>query len=149
MWYDQNGLPPHVLITVPPPIVTITAAPSQVTTVGGNITLTCNTQLDQSVDSNVTVNSTWIGPNSLTSSSILASPYQSTLMLGSLVTTGAGNYTCSVLISPVNNVFISQTTQRTTIIGNVANIFKLHFLHYDTVTGSVQHFFFSSFSAHN
>ncbi|KAL5486438.1 hypothetical protein EMCRGX_G018913 [Ephydatia muelleri] len=106
-------------VQIPPPTVTITAAPSQVTTIGGNITLTCDIQLDPSVDSNVTVNSTWIGPNSLTSSSILASPYQSTLMLGSLTTTGAGNYACSVLVSPDKNTFINQTTQRTTILVSV------------------------------
>ena len=112
-------------LTVPPPTVTITAVPSQVSAVGGNITLTCNIQLGQSVDSNVTVNSTWIGPNSLTSSSILARPYQSTLILGSLATTGAGNYSCSVLVSPVNNAFIYQTTQRTTILGNVTTLYSL------------------------
>ena len=138
-----------MLITVPPPTVTITATPSQVTTVGGNITLTCNIQLGQSVDSNVTVNSTWIGPNSLTSSSILARPYQSTLMLGSLATTGAGNYTCSVLVSPVNNAFIYQTIQRTTILGKVADIFEAPLPTSYSYLQRLALYFHLSFSAHN
>ncbi|KAL5486424.1 hypothetical protein EMCRGX_G018896 [Ephydatia muelleri] len=114
-----SNLVSSLAVQIPPPTVTITAAPSQVTTIGGNITLTCDIQLDPSVDSNVTVNSTWTGPNSLTSSSILSSPYQSTLMLGSLTTTSAGNYACSVLVSPFNNTFINQTTQRPTILVSV------------------------------
>ena len=99
---------------VPPPTVTISALPSQVVPLGSNLTLTCNIQLDPSVDSTVMVNSTWTAPGGATLSgsnpSWTGSSYQSTLMLTSLGTGDAGNYICSAKALPTNNQFLLQTS---------------------------------------
>ena len=97
--------------SVPPPAVITSAELSQVVTVGSNLTLTCNIQLDPSVDSNVTVNSTWTAPGGATLSgsnpSWTGSSYQSTLMLTSLGTGDAGNYICGVSVTPMASQYIT------------------------------------------
>ena len=95
---------------VPPPTVTITAVPSQVITVGDGLTLTCNIQLDPSVDSTVMVNSTWTSPggaiitgtigNMAATSAIQTSPFTSTLMITMATISNGGTYVCSAVVSP-------------------------------------------------
>ncbi|KAL5486487.1 hypothetical protein EMCRGX_G018974 [Ephydatia muelleri] len=111
-----------VIVQIPQPIINITAvALSQVIAIGSNITLTCNIQLDPSVDSNVTVNRTWTGPAGTTLSGSApnknGSIYQTTLSLISLKTTDVGIYTCSMTVSAVVPEFIVQTTVSGTIQG--------------------------------
>ena len=88
---------------------------------GGSIGLTCNITLDPSVDSPVTVNSTWTAPGgaTLSGSNPLWTGYsnQSTLMLTSLGTENAGNYTCSVAVLPINSTFLYQTSAASAILG--------------------------------
>ena len=110
----------HAFHLVPTPSVTITTL-NPVISVNGNITLTCNIQLDPSVDSTVMVNSTWTAPGGATlrgsNPSWTGSSYQSTLMLTSLGTGNAGNYTCLAVISPINNPFLLQTSGISSILG--------------------------------
>ena len=110
----------HALHLVPTPFATITTL-NPVVLVRGNITLTCNIQLDPSVDSTVMVNSTWTAPGGATLSgsnpSWTGSSYQSTLMLTSLGTGNAGNYTCLALISPINNSFLLRASGISSILG--------------------------------
>ena len=105
---------------VPPPIVTITAVPSQVIIVGDGLTLICNIQLDPSVDSTVMVNSTWTAPGGVTLSgsnpSWTESSYQSTLMLASMGTGDAGNYICGVSVTPMASQYITGPMGRTASI---------------------------------
>ena len=110
---------------VPSPIITTTGLPNQVAIVGSNLTLTCNIQLDPSVDSTVMVNSTWTAPGGATLSgsnpSWTESSYQSTLMLASLGTGDAGNYICGVSVSPNNSQYIKGPMQQ---IGTILGEFK-------------------------
>ena len=103
---------------VPPPIITTTGLPNQVAIVGSNLTLTCNIQLDPSVDSTVMVNRTWLGPSGATLSGTApnknGSIYQSVLTITSLKTTDVGIYTCSMTVS---GQFIAQTTVSATVQG--------------------------------
>ena len=97
--------------SVPPPTVTITAVTNQVVIAGSNLTLTCNIQLDPSVDCTVMVNSTWTAPGGATLSgsnpSWTGSSYQSTLMLTSLGTGNAGTYICGASVTPTNTQYIT------------------------------------------
>ena len=110
----------YVFFLVPSPRVTITP-PNPVVLVGGSINLTCNVTLDPSVDSTVMVTSTWTAPGGATLSGSnplwIGASNQSTLMLTSLGTQDAGNYTCSPIILPLNNPFLLQTSGTSSIIG--------------------------------
>ena len=98
------------ILPVPPPTVTVYVS-NQVTIAGSNLTLTCNIQLDPSVNSTVMVNSTWTGPGGATLSgsnpSLNGSSYQSTLMLTSLGTGDAGTYICGVSVTPMASQYIT------------------------------------------
>ena len=110
----------YVFFLVPSPRVTITT-PNPVVLVGGSINFTCNVTLDPSVDSTVMVTSTWTAPGGATLNGTnplwIGSSNQSTLMLTSLGTRDAGNYTCSPIILPLNNPFLLQTSGTSSIIG--------------------------------
>ena len=94
---------------------------SQWIAVESNVTLTCNIQLDPSVDSTVMVNRTWLGPSGATLSGTApnknGSIYQSVLTITSLKTTDVGIYTCSMTVFAVVPQFIAQTTASTTVQG--------------------------------
>ena len=103
--------------SVPPPTVTITSATNQVVISGSNLTLTCNIQLDPSVDSTVMVNSTWTAPGA---SSYLvttsAAGTTSTLMIVMAAASDGGTYTCSCTASPLSpSPFITPGVGRGTI----------------------------------
>ena len=109
------------LPSFPVPTPAISILPSPVVPIGSNVTLTCNIQLDPSVDSTVMVNSTWIGPGGKlyngTASKKNGSPYQNILTLVSLKVSDVGVYNCSVPVTPATSQYITMTTGSTAIQG--------------------------------
>ena len=134
----------HVSSPVPPPILTTLAVPSQVVSEEDNITLTCNIQLDPSVDSTVMVNTSWIEPGGAAINVInftqFGSTYSNILTLHSVVTEESGVYTCAVSVSAAYASSISRTTSvegnqyKTAMILQLASLppsLSCHILHTD------------------
>ena len=123
----------HALFLVPSPYVTITTS-NPVVIVGGNFNLTCNVQLDPSVDSTVIVNTTWTTPGGATLSGSnplwIGSSNQSTLMLTSLGTGDVGNFICGVSVIPINAQYITGPMgTNASILGTVDTCDFMLFLH--------------------
>ena len=106
-----------VVLTVPPPSVSVTN--SSGTYAGTNFNLTCTIELNTAVDTPVVVNSTWRGPLGVPAGThvIASGPtatgarYQTILMFRPLNTSDSGNYTCEVTVSPSpESQFISGST---------------------------------------
>ena len=112
---------PHL---VPSPRAVITSTSALPAHLGDNVNLTCAIQLDPSVDIPVdipvTVVITWFGPGGTLQDDVdpMISPieYQSTLMLASLNSEQAGNYTCS---TKVNGTYVVPLTLNSTTQGKV------------------------------
>ena len=100
----------------------LTSTPTLPVLLGANVNLTCDVQLDPSVDIPVTVVLTWFGPGGIlqngSDTMIGTAEYLSTLMLTSLLTKEAGNYTCSVTVTPNNSPYVIPLTLNTTTQGN-------------------------------
>ena len=84
--------------------------------------MTCAVQLDTSIDILVTVGITWFGPGGMVLNGlytrISTAEYQSTLMLTSLLKGDAGNYTCSVTVSPNSSSYVIPLTSNMITQGN-------------------------------
>ena len=109
------------LCLVPSPKTLLTSTPILPVLIGANVNLTCDVQLDPSVDIPVTVVTTWFGPGGILQNGSDTmkgtAEYLSTLMLTSLVTEKAGDYTCSVTVTPSNSSYVIPLTQNTTTQG--------------------------------
>ena len=99
------------VLSVATPNVTITRDPPTGTLyVGGNVTLECLIQLDNTVDTSVTVAVIWSASDGVainSTSRYAVSPvagsfptYNATLHLGTLMMSDFDNYTCSATASP-------------------------------------------------
>ena len=112
---------PHL---VPRPRAVITSTSALPAHLGDNVNLTCDIQLDPSVDIPVTVVITWFGPGGSLQDDVdtMISPmeYQSTLMLTSLKAEQAGNYTCSTKVTTNNSTYVVPLTLNTTTQGKTA-----------------------------
>ena len=110
------------LCLVPSPRTELTSTPTLPVLIGAYANLSCDVQLDPSVDIPVTVVTTWFGPGGILKNGSDTmkgtAEYLSTLMLTSLLTEEAGNYTCSVTVTPSNSSYVIPLTQNTTIQGN-------------------------------
>ena len=107
------------------PLVTLETVPPDhtVVLVHENITISCLVRMSPSVDSPVVVNTLWRTPSrGDVSSSSMVSPgmmymFTRTQTWSTLDTTDAGNYICSVTLSPNNSQFIAQATQTAITLG--------------------------------
>ena len=90
--------------------VTITQDPTGTLYVGGNVTLECLIELDNTVDTSVTVAVIWSASNGVAitnTSRYVLSPvtgsfrtHHATLYISNLMTNDSGNYACSATASP-------------------------------------------------
>ena len=102
-----------ILLSVPPPQLTLTITPSNTTTLyeGTPVNLTCTATIDTTiVNTAVTVSSMWIAPNGeqLTSSSsndritivdmLQSAPYTSVLMFDPADDMDTGDYQCNITV---------------------------------------------------
>ena len=101
-------------------MVTITSDPvNPVQPVGTNVTLTCNVELDISVDIVVTVNTVWTGPDNLNRNIITqrmgnTTTYTSTVMVRSFGRNQSGDYTCTATVSSASSFIISPAPESAT-----------------------------------
>ena len=107
--------------TVPPPIVTPMASPSQTVSEGDDMVLTCGSQLNAYVDTPVMVANTWTGPGEVgmagSNTAMVGGAYQSSLTLMSLAPEGAGTYNCSVSVLPNTTQYVTGTSSYGTTEG--------------------------------
>ena len=99
-----------LVLPVAPPSVTITQDPTGTLYVGGNVTLECLIELDNTVDTSVTVAVVWSASNGVAitnTSRYVVSPvtgsfhtYHATLHLSNLMTNDSVGYNCSATASP-------------------------------------------------
>ena len=101
-------------------MVTITSDPvSPVQPVGTNVTLTCNVELDRSVDVPLTVDTVWNGPDNF-NWNIMAqqmgntTTYTSTVKVSSFGRNQSGDYTCTATVSSMSSFIISPSPQSAT-----------------------------------
>ena len=99
-----------LVLPVATPVLTITQDPTGTLYVGGNVTLICLIELDNTVDTSVTVAVVWSASDGVAinnTSSHVISPitgsfptYNATLHLSNLRTNDSGGYTCNATASP-------------------------------------------------
>ena len=99
-----------LVLPVATPVLTITQDPTGTLYVGGNVTLICLIELDNTVDTSVTVAVVWSASDGVAinnTSSLVVSPvtgsfptYNATLHLSNLRTNDSGGYTCNATASP-------------------------------------------------
>jgi len=93
------------LLVVPTPLLTFMTVPTS-TYIGTHTSLHCVTRLAPAVDSAVVVNSSWFRPDNSDSvrveevavTRISSNLYQASIVFNPLISTDAGNYTCSVTV---------------------------------------------------
>ncbi len=89
---------------VAPASMAVTADPDRILYTGEVVTLTCDITLDPAVYTEVAVTASWTGPGGPITAGVVdmtdAAPYQSTLTLSSLMTSDAGDYTCTASVDP-------------------------------------------------
>ena len=99
----------------------ITPTPTLPAHLGDNVNLTCDIQLDPSVDTPVTVVITWFGPGGILQghedTMISSMEYRSTLVLSSLKPEQAGDYTCSMTVTGTNSSYVTPLTNNITTQG--------------------------------
>ena len=115
--------------TVPPPIITPMATPSQTVSEEDNMTLSCDSQLSPYVDTPVGVAITWTGPGGGglmgSSTALLGGTYQSSLLVMSLSPDRTGTYNCSMSVLPNNSPYVTGTENYKTIEGKDINVHGL------------------------
>ena len=115
--------------TVPPPIITPMATPSQTVSEKDNMTLGCGSQLSPYVDTPVEVVITWTGPGGGglmgSSTALLGGTYQSSLLVMSLSPDRTGTYNCSMSVLPNNSPYVTGTENYKTIEGKDINVHGL------------------------
>ena len=99
-----------LVLPVATPVLTITQDPTGTLYVGGNVTLICLIELDNTVDTSVTVAVVWSASDRMainnTSSHVVSpvtgsfSTYNGTLHLSNLSTNDSGGYTCNATANP-------------------------------------------------
>ena len=111
------------LHTVPPPLMTISGAPRNMSFFRGlNLAFTCDIILDVVVDTSVTVQGTWnrngtdllnqLDEGRITISNPLLTmpPYQTTVSFSPLNVSDAGTYECNATVTPQDTTFVTGTT---------------------------------------
>ena len=88
--------------------------------------MTCDVEVDEAVDSGVSVSTSWRGPSGglasnsrVTISKVNVSDsehYQSEVMISSLQSSDSGNYTCGATISPEPSAFIQESDNASDVI---------------------------------
>ena len=110
-------------ISVPPPIVTVTSSRPEPLYEGTQFFLTCSILLDESVDLEVDVTTTWSNPAGMisnTTRTLLSSvrpaaedfAYSATLTFDSLQLSDTDVYTCSVTVSITSEFIVSGESMR-------------------------------------
>ena len=105
---------------VPPPMLNITGFPVDMDFFGGlDLTFTCSITLNETVDTPVTVQTTWNRNGSgliddgnritISDPPMVTPPYKTTVRINSLRTTDAGTYNCITTVTPQNTTFITGT----------------------------------------
>ena len=128
-------------------MVTITSDPvSPVQPVGTNVTLTCNVELDLSVDILVTVNTVWTGPDNLNRSIIAqrmgnTTTYTSTVMVSSFGRDQSGDYTCMATVSSTSSFIISPSPQSATSRITVGELSLMMYRKYTCSYCNIMRFF--------
>ena len=99
-----------LVLPVATPVLNITQDPTGTLYVGGNVTLICLIELDNSVDTSVTVAVVWSASDGMAINNIsshVVSPktgsfptYNATLHLSNLRTNDSGGYNCNATASP-------------------------------------------------
>ena len=91
---------------MPVPDVTVTAIYTTSVYVGSSLTLTCTVTLDPNVDNDVTVTTSWSGPNNITGERYIVtatsgsgSTYTSSLRISPLAVQDNGTYTCTGMVT--------------------------------------------------
>ena len=115
--------------TVPPPIITPMATPSQTVSEEDNMTLSCGSQPSPYVDTPVGVVITWTGPGGGglmgSNTSLLEGTYQSSLLVISLSPDRTGTYNCSMSVLPNNSPYVTGTENYKTIEGKDMDVHGL------------------------
>ena len=88
--------------------------------------MTCDVEVDEAVDTGVSVSTIWRGPSgelasnsrvTISQINVLDSEnYQSEVMISSLQSSGSGNYTCAATISPDPSAFIQESDNASDVI---------------------------------
>ena len=100
-----------LVLPVATPVVNVTQDPTGTLYVGGSVTLECLIELDNTVDTSVTVAVVWSASDGVAinnTSHYIVSPvtgsfpaYNATLHLSNLRTNDSGGYTCNATANPV------------------------------------------------
>ena len=126
-----------ILLSVPPPQLTLTITPSNTTTLyeGTRVNLTCTATIDTTiVNTAVTVSSMWIAPNGeqLTSSSsndritiVESAPYTSVLMFDPADDMDTGDYQCNVTVEQNSSqpLILSSSSNATSNLNIASELF--------------------------
>ena len=126
-----------VLVSVPPPQLTLTISPSTSSLNEGSlVSLSCIAVLDSNVNSAVTVSRVWTGPSGeeLTGSSritvmdmLQSPPYTSVLVFNPVDDMDSGEYQCNMTVSQAsNNMAILPSMNSTTNFLNITGKVHVH-----------------------
>ena len=110
----------HLFSSVPPPLLTISGSPRNISFFQGlDLTFTCSITLNEAVDTPVTVQGSWRRNEAeladderiiISSPPMDAPPYQTTVRFNLLSVSDAGIYECTATVTPQNTAFITGTT---------------------------------------